>query len=347
MQKKHEKYILRCLQLAQNGLYDALPNPSVGAVLVYKDRIIGEGATSPYGGAHAEVNAIESVTDKSLLTQATLYVSLEPCSHYGKTPPCTDLIIKSKIPEVVIGTTDPFEKVRGNGIRKLTENGINVTTGVLEEKCRELNKRFFTFHQKKRPYIILKWAESADHFIAPLTKQSKNPVWISNPYSRQLVHQWRSQETAFLVGTKTVLDDDPSLTTRDWYGKNPMRIYIDRNGSVDTKYKLQDGSTPTLCFTENGHLSDQENLSFIPIDFSKSVAHQICDTLYQKNMASVVVEGGAKTIQQFIDAELWDEARIFRSKNVLRAGIPSPKIRRRPSVNSYTIASDTLEIIYS
>ena len=218
--KIHEKYIRRCIELAKNGLGTTHPNPLVGSIIVYKDEIIGEGWHKKAGEPHAEVIAINSVKDKSLLPKATIYVSLEPCSHFGKTPPCCDLIIANIIPNVVIGTMDPFAKVAGNGIKKLVEAGKNVIVGILEDECNELNKRFFTFHNKKRPYIILKWAESLDGFIAPLTKVKKEPVWITNDYSRQLVHKWRSEEQAILVGTNTIIDDNPSLTTRDWTGNN-------------------------------------------------------------------------------------------------------------------------------
>ena len=209
--KIHENYIKRCLELAKNGLGTTYPNPLVGSVIVYNNEIIGEGWHRKSGEPHAEVNAINSVKDKSLLSKATIYVSLEPCSHYGKTPPCCDLIIKHKIPNVVVGTIDPNSKVSGSGIKRLQENGANVTVGVLEKECNELNKRFFTFHNKKRPYIILKWAESQDGFMAPLGKEKQEPVWISNTFSRQLVHKWRSEEQAILVGTNTVLDDNPKI----------------------------------------------------------------------------------------------------------------------------------------
>ena len=222
--------MLRCLQLAKNGLGSTYPNPMVGSVIVYEDRIIGEGWHQQAGQPHAEVNAVNSVNDQSLLDKATIYVSLEPCSHFGKTPPCSDLIIAKGIKKVVIGTVDPFAEVAGRGIKKLIDAGCEVLVGVLEQECQQLNKRFFTFHQKKRPYIILKWAESLDGFIAPEAKSrsSREPVWITNSYSKQLVHKWRAEEQSILVGTKTVEADNPSLTTRDWSGKSPTRIVLDR-----------------------------------------------------------------------------------------------------------------------
>ena len=216
--KTHETYIKRCIEIAKNGLGLTAPNPMVGSVIVHNNKIIGEGYTSAYGGNHAEVNAINSVKHKELLKDATLYVSLEPCSHFGKTPPCSDLIVKHQIPNVVIGCMDDNVQVAGKGIAKLKAAGCNVTVGVLETKCKQHHKRFFTFHNKKRPYIILKWAETADGFIAPKTKNEKKPVWITNTYSRQVVHKWRAEEQAILVGTNTVLEDNPSLTVRDWTG---------------------------------------------------------------------------------------------------------------------------------
>ena len=236
--KIHEKYINRCLQIAKNGLGTTRPNPMVGAVIVYNEKIIGEGFTSPYGQAHAEVNAINAVKDKSLLSQSTIYVTLEPCSHYGKTPPCSDLIIDNKIPNVVIGCIDDNPEVAGKGIQKLRDAGCNVIVGVLEKDCKTHLKRFFTFHNKKRPYIILKWAETKDGFIAPQTKDEQKPVWITNIYSRQLVHKWRAEEQAILVGTNTVIEDNPSLTVRDWYGNNPIRIVLDRNSKLDTSFSV-------------------------------------------------------------------------------------------------------------
>ena len=225
----HEKYMARCIQLAKNGLGTTYPNPLVGSVIVYNGKIIGEGWHKKAGEAHAEVNAINSVKDKTLLAKSTIYVSLEPCSHYGKTPPCADLIAYHKIPNVIIGTIDPFAKVAGNGLKKLMEAGSKITLGVLEKECKELNKRFFTFHEKKRPYIILKWAETQDGFIAPLEQESGKPFWITSPESKKRVHKWRTEEAAILVGTKTVELDNPSLTARLWKGEQPLRVVIDKS----------------------------------------------------------------------------------------------------------------------
>lgn len=323
----HKRYILRCLELAAKGTFAALPNPSVGAVIVYQNRIIGEGFTDAYGGPHAEVNAIRSVEKQDWLQESTLYVSLEPCSHFGKTPPCSDLIIAKKIPRVVVGTIDPFAQVCGQGIAKMKQAGIEVITGVLEHDCQQSNKRFFTYHQKKRPYIILKWAESADGFIAPSKRSIAESVWLTNTYSRQLVHKWRSEETAFLVGAQTALDDNPSLTTRDWYGKNPVRVYIDRDGSITAPLSLVDNTTKTICITADKSLKSEGNLVREWVDFSLPLPEQICAVLYRHQLCSLVVEGGTKTLQQFIDAALWDEARIFKSSVLLNQGITGPIIK--------------------
>ena len=312
--KIHEFYIKRCIELAKNGLPSAMPNPSVGAVIVFENKIIGEGYTSAYGGNHAEVNAISSVKNKELLAKSTIYVSLEPCSHFGKTPPCCDLIIKYKIPNVVIGTVDSNSKVSGQGIKKLIEAGANVTVGILEAECRESNKRFFTFHEKKRPYIILKWAETEDRFIAPSSKNEQKPVWITNIYSRQLVHKWRSEEQAILVGTQTVIDDDPRLDVRDWTGKNPIRIVLDKNNRISKESHIFDIRQKTFVISDK------------IINYSENVALQIATYLFDNNLQSVIIEGGRQTLQTFIDANLWDEARIFRGKEIFSGGTKAPVI---------------------
>lgn len=322
--KIHENYINRCIQLAKNGLGTTYPNPLVGSVIVHEGKIIGEGWHRKAGEPHAEVNAINSVKDKSLLAKATIYVSLEPCSHFGKTPPCCDLIIKHKIPNVVVGTVDPNSKVAGTGIKRLIENGCHVTVGILEKECNELNKRFFTFHNKKRPYIILKWAESTDGFIAPLTKEEKEPVWISNIYSRQLVHQWRSQEQAILVGTQTVLDDNPQLDVRDWTGENPIRIVLDRTGKINADYKVKDGNVKTIIITEQENLTFSDNHIYESVIFDKQLTKKITDILYKYGIQSIIVEGGKQTLQTFIDDNLWDEARVFIGNISLNEGIKAP-----------------------
>ncbi|MBP6556730.1 MAG: bifunctional diaminohydroxyphosphoribosylaminopyrimidine deaminase/5-amino-6-(5-phosphoribosylamino)uracil reductase RibD [Flavobacterium sp.] len=322
--KIEEIYIKRCIELAKNGLGTTYPNPLVGCVIVYDGKIIGEGWHQKAGEAHAEVNAINSVKDKSLLAKSTIYVSLEPCSHFGKTPPCCDLIIQHRIPNVVIGTVDPNSKVSGTGIKRLMENDCHVTVGILEEECNELNKRFFTFHNKKRPYIILKWAESKDGFIAPLTKEKQEPVWISNPFSRQLVHQWRSEEQAILVGTQTVLDDNPKLDVRDWTGKNPIRIVLDRNGKINSHYFVKDKKTKTIVITAQENLTSSENLIYESIIFDKQLTRKITDILYRHGIQSVIIEGGKQTLETFIADNLWDEAFVFIGNISLNEGIKAP-----------------------
>lgn len=344
--EKDELYISRCIQLAHQGTFAAMPNPSVGAVVVHNDTIIGEGFTSAYGGAHAEPNAIAAVKNQALLKESTLYVSLEPCSHFGKTPPCCDLVIEKQIPRVVIGTVDPFAKVCGRGIQKMRDAGIEVLVGVLEKECQDSNKRFFTFHQKKRPYIILKWAETPDRFLAPLTKDRQRPFWISNQYAKQTVHQWRSEEMAFLVGTQTVLDDNPSLTTRSWTGKNPIRVFLDREGKIDKQYAICNGDVKTICITANKAMRSSEAVIYEYANFDANLMQQICTILYQHNIVSVVVEGGRQTIQSFIDQHLWDEARIFTGIDNLRAGIPAPEIIQFSHEDKHPILNNTLRRVF-
>jgi len=334
----------RCIALAKNGLGTTYPNPMVGSVIVHEDKIIGEGWHKKAGEPHAEVNAVNSVQDKSLLTKATIYVSLEPCSHFGKTPPCCDLIIKHKIPNVVIGTVDPFAKVAGNGIKKLIEAGINVTIGILEDECNELNKRFFTFHQKKRPYIILKWAQTPDGFIAPLEKSEKKPVWISNTYSRQLTHKWRTEEQAILVGTQTVIDDNPKLNARDWQGNNPIRLVLDSNNRIPTESAIFDNSVKTIVFNNSENSLPQENTTFERINFKQNIAEQIVESLYNHNIQSVIIEGGLQTLQTFIDENLWDEARIFTGNVTFGEGINAPLLPKK-NFEKRLIEKDELTIL--
>lgn len=320
---QHETYIKRCLQIAKNGLGSTRPNPMVGCVIVRDNKIIGEGFTSAYGGNHAEVNAIKSVKNKSLLKETTLYVTLEPCSHYGKTPPCSNLIIEYKIPNVVIGCLDDNEKVAGKGIEKLKNAGCNVIVGVLEDECKEHHKRFFTFHNKKRPYIILKWAQTLDGFIAPKAKGELKPIWITNSISRQLVHKWRAEEQAILVGTNTVIKDNPSLTVRDWTGQNPIRVVLDRNNLLSNEYSVFSDDSETITF-KNHSVKD------------------ICNHLFKQNISSIIIEGGAKTLQQFIDAKIWDEARVFTGNKLFKEGIIAPKIYGK-LISEQTILQDTLK----
>lgn len=333
--KIHEKYIKRCIQLAKNGLGTTYPNPLVGSVIVYNDTIIGEGWHRKAGEAHAEVNAINSVKDRSLLKKATIYVSLEPCSHFGKTPPCSDLIIQHHIPNVVIGTVDPNSKVSGKGIQKLLEAGKNVTIGLLEEQCNELNKRFFTFHQKKRPYIILKWAESRDGFIAPKKKLEQKPVWITNPYSRQLVHKWRSEEQAILVGTHTVFADNPTLNVRDWNGTNPIRIVLDQNNRISKESHIFDNQAKTMVLTAESFSTGKENIHSEKMNFGENCAEAITAILYKNEIQSVIIEGGRQTLQTFIDADLWDEARVFYGNALFKEGTKAPFLDKKHKERHY------------
>lgn len=340
----HEDYIARCIELAKNGFGTTYPNPMVGSVIVYNGEIIGEGWHQKAGEPHAEVNAIRSVKDPSLLNKATIYVSLEPCSHFGKTPPCCDLIIKNKIPNVVIGTVDSNIKVAGNGIKRLQEAGANVLVGILEKECYELNQRFFTFHEKKRPYIILKWAETQDGFIAPLQKEEQKPVWITNINSRQLVHKWRTEEQAILVGTQTVIDDNPKLNARDWEGNNPVRVVIDQNHRIPKTAHVFDNQTKTIVFSNKKSTPSLENTILEVIDFQKNIAQQIADILFQHQIQSVIVEGGAQTLQTFIDANLWDEARVFIGNCTFEKGVKAPIMNTSP-FKKEKIGTDELLII--
>lgn len=342
----HEKYIKRCIELAENGFGTTYPNPMVGSVIVYENQIIGEGWHKKAGEPHAEVNAIRSVKDKSLLKKATIYVSLEPCSHFGKTPPCCDLIIEHKIPNVIVGTVDPNEKVAGNGIKKLIAAGANVTVGVLEKECNELNKRFFTFHQKKRPYIILKWAESQDGFLSPekVIDQDRKPIWITNQYSRQLVHKWRSEEQAILVGTQTVIDDNPKLNTRDWSGNNPVRVVLDKNNRITKESFVFDNSVKTIVFTKSTTALSTENTNFEIIDFDQNIIPQILDVLHQNQIQSIIIEGGLQTLQSFIDQNIWDEARIFIGKTSFEKGTNTPNIQKKNVSKTYVLSDELLNI---
>lgn len=338
----HEKYIERCLQLAKNGLGNTYPNPLVGSVIVLHNKIIGEGWHKKAGEAHAEVNAVRSVADKSLLRKATIYVSLEPCSHFGKTPPCSDLIIASGIKKVVIGTVDPFSKVAGRGIQKLLAAGCDVSVGVLEEKCAFLNRRFFTFHQKKRPYILLKWAQTNNRFIAPEQQNERQPVWISNAYSKQLTHKWRSEEQAILIGTNTAIKDNPKLDTRLWNGKNPVRIVLDRGLKIPEDSHIFDGNTKTIVLSERTK-PNGNNVLFETIDFKNSVAAQICEVLYRHELQSVIIEGGSQTLQTFINENLWDEARVFTGKTEFDHGISAPLFAEKVT-SEENILGDKLKI---
>ena len=319
----------------------------VGCVIVKDNKVIGEGYTSAYGGNHAEVNAIKSVEDKSLLKDATLYVTLEPCNHYGKTPPCSDLIISSGIKNIVVGCVDPHEKVAGAGIQKLRDHGCKVVVGVLEKQCIEQNRRFFTYHKMKRPYIILKWAESSDGFIdidrdVNSMKEAK-PNWISNQYSRQIVHKWRAEEDAILIGTNTALKDNPKLTIRKWHGKNPVRVILDRNLKIPDTYAIYYNEAKTIILTEKNKASSK-HIFYENLDFSKNIVQQICIILSKHKLLSVLIEGGSQTLQAFIDANVWDEARIFSGGSAFLSGISAPKISG-DLISESMLQKDTLRIL--
>ena len=336
-----ELYMQRCLQLAAIGGGNVSPNPMVGAVLVADNKIIGEGYHKKYGQPHAEPNAINSVQDKTLLKSATLYVNLEPCSHYGKTPPCAHLIVKCGIPRVVIGTFDPNPKVSGRGVKILQDAGVDVRVGVLEDKCNELNKRFFIFQREKRPYILLKWAQTADGFMDRIrTSKEETPLQISNEITRQLTHKIRAENQSILVSTNTVILDNPSLTVRYWSGKNPIRLAIDRQGRISHDYHLLDGQHPTFVFT-GVEKPGRDNLKFINIQFDENCLDSLLKSLFDNLIHSVLVEGGSKLLNSFIAKGYWDEAHIEISQQKTGSGIVAPKMAEIPD-SSTTICGHTV-----
>jgi diaminohydroxyphosphoribosylaminopyrimidine deaminase/5-amino-6-(5-phosphoribosylamino)uracil reductase len=352
-----EQYMYRCLQLAKLGAGYVAPNPMVGAVLVYRDRIIGEGYHKKYGEAHAEVNCIGQAAANglaSLIDQSTLYVSLEPCAHFGKTPPCADLIIRHRIPKVVIGCRDPFEEVNGRGIEKLKAAGVKIELGILEENCKELNKRFFTFHIDHLPYIILKWAETKDGYIAPQTPPPpeggilENPragrLFISNTYTNRLVHKWRSEEVAILVGTNTVEYDNPELTTRLWHGPSPIRLIVDMDLRLPDSLNIFNRQARTIIFNRLRH-EEEGNLLYYQVSEDTSLVHQVVNALYQLKIQSVMVEGGAKLLQSFIDEDMWDEARVISNGQLaIGKGLKAPKLENFVRREGQTLLSDTINV---
>lgn len=315
-----EFFMLRCIHLATLGAGKVAPNPMVGAVLVHDGRIIGEGYHKIYGQAHAEVNCVNSVkeADRHLIPASTMYVSLEPCAHFGKTPPCANLIVAEKIREVVIGCVDTFSAVAGKGIAILENAGVTVRTGILEAECRELNSRFFTFHEQKRPYIILKWAECQAGYMG--TKDG-HPVHISNRYSDRMVHRWRTEESSILVGSHTAVMDNPRLNNRLWTGKDPLRIVIDPHNKVPATHHLHDGSQPTFFFRG-------------------TTLTQLMQELHEKGVLSVLVEGGAATLHRFIEEGLWDEARVIRGAITLPGGLPAPRLKNAKLTTETSLEGD-------
>lgn len=348
MVQTHEIYMRRAIELANKGRFKVSPNPRVGAVIVHNDSVIGEGYHEYLGGPHAEVNAINSVKEKSLLSQSTIYVTLEPCSHFGKTPPCSDLIIENKIPRVVIGSKDPYPEVNGKGIERLIKNGIEVIEGILEEEANELNKRFFTFHKKKRPYVILKWAETEDGL---LSRDKNDPLfntdnWISGAESKQLVHAWRAEEDAILIGYKTAVLDNPELTTREVKGENPIRIVIDKNLELNGDLNVFKPNSKVIVFNQIEN-KETKGLKRVKLDFSNSkFFDNLLSKLYEENIQSIIIEGGASTLNSFIKSNLWDEARVFIGIKEFKSGLKSPFIAKKSNIKT-TIGEDTLNYYYN
>jgi diaminohydroxyphosphoribosylaminopyrimidine deaminase / 5-amino-6-(5-phosphoribosylamino)uracil reductase len=337
----------RCLQLAQLGAGHVAPNPMVGAVLVYEGTIIGEGYHQQWGGPHAEVNCINSVPEhwQHLIPQSTIYVSLEPCAHFGKTPPCADLIIRCKIPKVVVGIRDPFEAVNGKGIEKLQAAGVEVIPGVLEQECREINRRFFTFHTQQRPYIILKWAQTADGFMAPAQQEGEaQRLLISNAFSNRLVHRWRSEEASILVGTNTALQDNPSLTNRLWTGKNPVRLVIDKQLQLPPHLHLFNRQVPTIIFNEvKEEIGD--NLRYFLLNATEPLPLQICHALYKLSIQSVIIEGGRQLLQSFVDADCYDEIRLIENTSLrIGNGLAAPQFSPLPVAEDFQLGTDRIII---
>jgi diaminohydroxyphosphoribosylaminopyrimidine deaminase / 5-amino-6-(5-phosphoribosylamino)uracil reductase len=350
----HDIYMQRCLQLALTGAGNVAPNPMVGAVLVHENIIIGEGYHQRYGEAHAEVNCINNVSEDNrlLIEKSTMYVSLEPCAHFGKTPPCTDLIIANRIPKVVIACMDNYAAVNGRGIEKLRSAGVEVIFGVLEKKALELNRRFFTFHQHQRPYIILKWAQSNDGKIAPLNSLLvsgglSEPLFakrllITNEITNRLVHKWRSEEAAIMVGTNTALYDNPSLTTRLWKGNNPVRILLDKDLKIPAAHYLLDGKVKTIIFNNNKNETVQNTL-YSKLEQGDSLIQQMLKKLYQLQIQSILVEGGTKLLQSFIDEGCWDEARVITNEQLIVGdGIHAPFLKNHQLIKTENYFSDNI-----
>jgi len=344
----HQNYLQRCIDLARLGAGSVSPNPMVGSVIVCDDKIIGEGYHRVYGQSHAEVNAINQVFEthdnaKELLRKSTIYVNLEPCSHFGKTPPCADLIISNEIPRVVIGCRDPFDQINGKGIEKLRNAGIDVLEGIMTEQCIDLNKRFFTRIQKQRPYIILKWAQTSDGFFAPADGSKK---WISSQNAKQLVHQWRTEEDAVLVGKNTVLADNPRLNSREWPGRDPIRIVIDRRLELPENLNVFDQSQDTIIFNEK-KTDLVDRIKYLELeDFDNLLPQLIAYQLYLMDIQSLIIEGGAETLNLFIKAGLWDEARVFTGPQNWNSGIPAPKLFGKPG-ETQNVGPDVLKIWFN
>lgn len=344
-----EQFMKRCLDLAVLNAGKVSPNPMVGAVIVHEGMVIGEGFTSDYGGPHAEVNAVQDAIRRlgesearRLFTESTIYVSLEPCAHQGKTPPCADLLVEMRFLRVVIGCLDPYSKVNGLGLQKLEDAGIDCAVGILEKECQFINRRFFTRIRENRPYIILKWAETEDGFFAPLGEEQR---WISNKLSKQLVHKWRSEEDAILVGTRTALVDNPSLTNRLWVGKSPKRVLIDRDLQVKEDAAIFSDDVETIVF--NAHKADwSSSRKYIALEnFDLYLPQNIAYQLYLMDVQSILVEGGAQVLNSFIEVGLWDEARVFVAPQRWGTGIPAPLLGQRFNTEQ-KVGGDTLKTFF-
>ncbi|MFM6935771.1 MAG: bifunctional diaminohydroxyphosphoribosylaminopyrimidine deaminase/5-amino-6-(5-phosphoribosylamino)uracil reductase RibD [Flavobacteriales bacterium] len=336
---KHEDYMQRCLDLAQLGSSWVAPNPMVGCVIVKDGKIIGEGYHQHYGQAHAEVNAIASVKDKSFIEGATVYVNLEPCSHHGKTPPCSDLLVQSKVAKVIIGCRDSNKLVSGKGIEKLKRAGIEVEEGMLEDQCRLLNKRFFNFHEKGRPYVILKWAQTKDGYLDRIRSNDEKGInWISCEETKSLVHKWRSQEQGILVGKHTAMNDNPSLTVREFSGRNPIRILIDSQLQVQENINLYSADAPTIIFNR---IKDEKKDNIEWVKIKETSTKTILEELYKRNISSIMVEGGSRTLQYFIIDNVWDEAYVIVGDVYFQEGVKAPLLNRVPS-HSHPFGTDTI-----
>ncbi len=340
---RHEQYMRRCLQLAEMGMGSVAPNPMVGAVLVYEDRIIGEGYHMQYGQAHAEVNCIKSVKpeDIGLIEKSTLYVSLEPCNHHGKTPPCTELILQHRIPHVVSGCRDSFSKVNGAGIQRLKDAGVEVIEDVLKKEAAYLNRRFLTFHNERRPYVILKWAQTVDGYIG---LEGGKPLKISNEMTDRLVHKWRSEESAIMVGTNTALSDNPALTTRLWPGNNPVRVAIDWDLRLPAESKLLDGSVPTIVINK---IREEKinNIHYFSIENKSELIPSVMELLYHEQLITLIIEGGSKLLQSFIDADCWDEARVIINQSIrINRGVAAPVLNGHRLIQSNQVDNDEINL---
>ncbi|MFN2422818.1 MAG: bifunctional diaminohydroxyphosphoribosylaminopyrimidine deaminase/5-amino-6-(5-phosphoribosylamino)uracil reductase RibD [Cryomorphaceae bacterium] len=350
---EHEPYMKRCLWLAAKGSGNTAPNPLVGSVLVAEGRIVGSGYHRAYGGPHAEVHAIESVRDKSILRKCTLYVNLEPCAHHGKTPPCADLIIRSEIPRVVVGQTDPNPLTAGKGIERMRAAGIEVITGVLEEECRHLNRRFNTFHSLGRPYVVLKWARSADGFMDTDREESKKTGihWISHPAVKKLVHKRRTLEGAIMVGAVTLANDDPSLTARSYFGRQPQRFVLSHRGILPAKAKIFHDGVPVEVVSHRGGpasplLNAGDNLTWTSAPAETGLIEAALASMHAQGINSVLVEGGRETLNGFIELNLWDEAMVITAPHTLGKGLPAPSLPLS-ATHSRRYATDLINTYYN